>query len=62
MVITITTKRELLLEEFWALLSIRQILMALIQQNIIAFWIGTSLKGTSLTSQKLAILIQNLDH
>ena len=36
--------------------------MVLIQQNITAFWIGTSLKGSSLTSQKLTILIQNLDH
>ena len=26
--------------------------MVLIQQNITAFWIGTSLKGSSLTSQK----------
>ena len=36
--------------------------MVLIQQNTTAFWIGTSLKGSSLTSQKLTILIQNLDH
>ena len=36
--------------------------MVLIQQNMTAFWIGTSLTGSSLTSQKLAILIQNLDH
>ena len=35
--------------------------MVLIQQNIIALWIGTSLKGSSLTSQKLTVLIQNLD-
>ena len=61
MVITITTKRELLLKEFWTLFSIRQILMVLIQRNITAFWIRCSLKGSSLTSQKLTILIQNLD-
>ena len=36
--------------------------MVLIQQNITAFWIGTSLKGSSLNSQKLTILIQNLNH
>ena len=36
--------------------------MTLIQQNITAFWIETSLKGSSLTSQKLTILNQNLDH
>ena len=36
--------------------------MVLIQQNITAFWIGTSLKGSSLISQKLTINIQNLDH
>ena len=35
--------------------------MALIQRNITAFWIRSSLKGSSLTSQKLTILIQNLD-
>ena len=36
--------------------------MVLIQQNIIVLWIGTSLKGSSLTSQKLTILTQNLNH
>ena len=36
--------------------------MVTIQQNITAFWIGTSLKGSSLTPQKLTILIQNLNH
>ena len=36
--------------------------MVLIQQNINAFWIGTNLKESSLTSEKLAIVIQNLDH
>ena len=36
--------------------------MVLIQQNVTAFWIGTSLKGSSLTSQKLTILIQKLNH
>ena len=36
--------------------------MVLIQQNIIALWIGTILKGSSLTSQKLTILIQILHH
>ena len=33
--------------------------MVFIQQNITAFWIGTSSKESSLTSQKLTILIQN---
>ena len=36
--------------------------MVLIQQNIIVLWIGTNLKGSCLTSQKLTILIQNLNH
>ena len=36
--------------------------MVLIQQNITAFWIGATLKRSSLTSQKLTILIQNLNH
>ena len=36
--------------------------MVLIQQNIIVLWIGTSLKESSLTSQKLTILIQNLNY
>ena len=46
--------------------------MALMQQNIIAFWTGkdfkrilkeySSLKGSTLTSQKLTILIQKLNH
>ena len=35
--------------------------MVLTQQNITAFWIGTSLKGSSeWTPQKLTILNQNL--
>ena len=34
----------------------------LIQQNITALWIGTSLKGSSLTSQKLTKVIQDLNH
>ena len=59
MVITITTKSELLLKIFWTLPSIRQTLMVLIQQNIIVLWIETSLKGSSLISQKLSILTQN---
>ena len=59
---TVTTKRELLLKKFWAVLSIRQTLMVLIQQNIVVLWIRTSLEGPSVTSQKLAILIQNLNH
>ena len=48
---------RLLLKEYTilTLLSIRQILMVIIQQNITAFWIGTNLKGFSLTSKKLAI-------
>ena len=36
--------------------------MVLIQQNIVVSWIRTSLEGSSVTSQKLAILIQNLNH
>ena len=36
--------------------------MVLIQQNIVVLWIRTSLEGPSVTSQKLAILIQNLNH
>ena len=35
--------------------------MVLFQQNVIALWIGTTLKGYSLTSKKLATLIQNLN-
>ena len=34
----------------------------LIQQNITVLWIGTSLKGSSLTSQKLTKVIQDLNH
>ena len=33
--------------------------MVLIQQNIIALWIGASLKGSSQTSQKLTIILRN---
>ena len=58
----VTTYRKFLLKEFWTLFSIKQILMVLIQQNIIVFWIGTSLKGSSLTSKKLTIIIQKLNH
>ena len=36
--------------------------MVLIQQNVIVLWIGTSLKESSLNSQKLTILIQNLNY
>ena len=36
--------------------------MVLIQQNITALWMEPVLKGSSLASQKLTILIQNLDH
>ena len=36
--------------------------MVLIQQNITVFWIRTSLKGSTLTFQKLTVLVQNLDN
>ena len=36
--------------------------MAIILQNTTVLRIGTSLKGSSLTSQKLSILIQNLNY
>ena len=36
--------------------------MVLIQQKIIALRIRTSLKGSYVASQQLAILIQNLNH
>ena len=37
--------------------------MVIIQQNITAFWIGTNLKGFSLTSEaRKWLFIQNLDH
>ena len=43
-------------KRLWTLLAIRQILVVLIQQNMIVLWIGTSLKGSFLTSQKLTRL------
>ena len=37
----------------------KKTLIVLIQQNVIVLQTGTSLKGSSLTSQKLTILTQN---